>query len=88
MDRHAPITPSVLGIPPMPEHWQISRSKAWGVPFFSMMLFIGIGKRTPEEFWESIYPGCPDFKEERDEIRKRIAHINLVVSEKVLSASG
>ena len=91
MDRSAPVTSSAeskLEAHPIPEHWKIGYKEGEGFSFSNVMLFIGVGKRTAEEFWESTYPGCPHFEKGRNEITKRITHINLVVSEEVLSASG
>ena len=94
MLRSAPITSSAESkpkdprIPKIPDAWNIGRRKGEGYSPLNLALFIAVGKPTAKEFWESAYPGCPDFKKGRDEIIKRVHHLNLVVSEEVLSASG
>ena len=90
MDRSSIITSSAEPKPedhPMPKHWKIGYKEGEGFSFSNVMLFIGVGKRTSEEFWESTYPE-DRFEKGRGEITKRITHINLVVSEEVLPASG
>jgi hypothetical protein len=75
----SPLDPKLEDAPPMPEHWRIGD----GTRFFRLktaLLFIGVGRRTTEEFWARSYPGSPFYQPGRDEMRDRIAHINVVVS--------
>ena len=90
MNPSAPNTSSVESkpeIPAMPEYWKFGRGEREGFSFSNLVLFIAVGKLTVKEFWESAYPGCPDFSDGRKEISKRLSHVNLVVSEEVLSAN-
>ena len=91
MGHSAPITSSADSkpeIPAMPKYWKFGRGEGEGFSLSNLLLFIAVGKLTIKEFWESAYPGCPNFSNGRNEISKRLSHVNLVVSEEVLSASG
>ena len=63
----------------MPDHWDIAR----GLPFpglMKLLIYIAGGRTTMEELWAGTYPGSPTYSEWRDEMRERMAHINVVVS--------
>lgn len=69
----------------MPDHWRIGKGTRFP-RLKAALLFIGVGRRTTEEFWSKSYPGSPFYQPGRDEMRERIAHINVVVSTGILSA--
>lgn len=74
-----PQDPKLADAPLMPEHWKIGENIRFP-RLKAALLFIGVGRRTTEEFWARSYPGSPLFQPGRDEMRDRIAHVNIVVS--------
>jgi hypothetical protein len=68
--------------PPMPDHWRIGEGTRFP-RLKTVLLFIGVGRRTTEEFWARSYPGSPFYQPGRDEMKDRIAHINIVVSNEI-----
>ena len=68
-------------IPPMPEHWKFDKG-----PRFSRLkaalLFVGFGSTTTEDLWTRSHSDSPLYPAMRDDMDKRISHINLVVSMK------
>ena len=63
----------------MPDHWDIVRDMRFPGPV-KLLIYIAGGRTTMEEIWAGTYPGCPAYPEWRDEMRERMAHINVVVS--------
>jgi len=63
----------------MPEHWKIGKGARFR-RLKAAFLFIGVGRRSMEEFWARSYPGSDLYERGRDEMRDRIIHINVVVS--------
>jgi hypothetical protein len=83
----SPEMPKFEDAPPMPDHWRIGEGTRFP-RLKTVFLFIGVGRRTTEEFWARSYPGSPFYQLGRDEMRDRIAHINIVVSAKHLSSGS
>ena len=77
-NRTIPPDPKPEAAPPMPDHWRIDELTRFP-RLKTTLLFIGVGRTTPEEFWERSYYG-PAYQQGRDELRERVAHINVVVS--------
>jgi hypothetical protein len=75
----SPLDPKLEDAPPMPDHWRIGEGTRFP-RLKAALLFIGVGRRTTEEFWARSYPGSAFYQQGRDEMRERIAHINVVVS--------
>ena len=75
----SPLDPKLEDAPPMSEHWRIGDGTRFP-RLTATLLFIGIRRSTTEEFWARSYPGSPFYQPGRDEMRDRIAHINVVVS--------
>jgi hypothetical protein len=85
--HHTPTSPldfKLEDVPPMPDHWRIGKDTRFP-RLKAALLFIGVGRRTTEEFWARSFPGSPHYQPGRDEMRERIAHINVVVSIEILS---
>lgn len=67
-----------VGGPPMPDHWRIDELTRFP-RLKTTLLYIGVGRSTAEECWERSYHG-PAYEEGRDQLRERVAHMNVVVS--------
>lgn len=63
----------------MPNHWKIDKETKFP-KLKAALVFVGAGGTTMEELWARSHPECPSYEAERDQLRERIAHINVVAA--------